>query len=78
MTKSVKFIWSKWLKIAHTIGNFQGQVILTIFYFIFLWPPAIAIKFFLDPLKLKAQRRKSSFNNFIYEDKNTQQAQKQY
>ena len=40
----LKWLWSKWLPIARAIGNFQGQVILSIFYLLILLPVGIIMR----------------------------------
>ncbi len=78
MEKAIRAIWAKWLRIGHAIGNFQGQVILTIFYFIFLWPLGIVFRLFQDPLNTKKAGGHTTFGKFVYEDKTAQSARKQY
>jgi hypothetical protein len=46
-------VWAWWKKIARVIGDFNARVILTIFYFIFLAPFALAVRFLSDPLAIK-------------------------
>ena len=46
-------LWSKWKALAARIGNFQGRVILTVFYFLFVTPLGLAVRLFSDPLRLK-------------------------
>jgi hypothetical protein len=50
----LKQLWEKWKILAHKIGDFQARLILMIFYFVLLAPFALVIKFFSDPLRLKA------------------------
>ena len=38
------FLWGKWKKIAYVIGLFNSRVILTVIYFLFLWPFAVVAK----------------------------------
>jgi hypothetical protein len=46
-------LWSKWKALAARIGNFQGRVILTVFYFVFVTPLGVAVRLFSDPLHIK-------------------------
>jgi hypothetical protein len=45
--------WKWWKRIARIIGDFNARVILTIFYFIFLAPFALAVRSLSDPLAIK-------------------------
>lgn len=54
--KTLKNLWEQWKKITVKIGNFQGRIILTLLYFIFVTPIAIYLKLFYDPLKLKKSK----------------------
>jgi uncharacterized membrane protein YbhN (UPF0104 family) len=42
-----------WKRLAHTIGNFQARVLLTVFYGIIVFPLGIIARLFLDPLRIK-------------------------
>lgn len=46
-------LWEGWKRIAQKIGDFNARVILTLFYFILLFPFAILLKIFTDPLEIK-------------------------
>lgn len=76
--KLLKSAWAAWLKITKAIGNFQAQVLFTIFYFVLIFPLGIAIRFFSDPLNMKTKKINSNFNKWehIQDDINT--AQKPY
>jgi hypothetical protein len=45
-------IWEAWKKFAKKIGEFNGRVILTLFYFIFIVPVSLLVKM-KDPLAIK-------------------------
>ncbi len=49
-------IWEAWKKIAKKIGDFNSRVILTVFYFVFITPISIPIKF-KDPLGIKNKKQ---------------------
>jgi hypothetical protein len=46
-------IWNRWKPIAQVIGDFQARIILTLFYFIFVTPFGVVVRFLSDPLQLK-------------------------
>lgn len=49
----LKRAWEAWKKIAHKIGAFQSRVLLSVLYVILIIPFSLAVKFFIDPLRLK-------------------------
>jgi hypothetical protein len=51
--------WERWKAVAKKIGNFQGRVILTIFYILVVPFFAVVVKVFKDPLHLRASSGKS-------------------
>jgi hypothetical protein len=53
MPSFIRRSWIWWKRIARIIGDFNARVILTLFYFIFLAPFALAIRFLTDPLAIK-------------------------
>lgn len=65
----LKPFWNRWLKVAHIIGNFQAQVILTIFYFIFVLPFGAVLRLFADPLRLKHVRTRAKSNFQVWTHK---------
>lgn len=71
-------LWKKWLKIAHVIGNFQGQVILTVFYFLIMGPFGIAFRIFTDPLRMKGKVVKSNFETWKHPKGDIETAKHQY
>jgi hypothetical protein len=42
-----------WKRLAHTIGNLQARLLLTVFYGIIVFPVGVVVRLFLDPLRLK-------------------------
>ena len=46
-------LWQAWKRIAKKIANFQARVLLGIFYFVFLFPFALLLKWFADPLTIR-------------------------
>jgi len=48
-------MWEGWKRIARKIGDFNARVILTLFYFIPLFPFAVLVKLFTDPLGIKGK-----------------------
>ena len=77
----LKFLWRKWLVVAHAIGNFQAQVLLSFFYIIFILPLGLVFRFFSDPLRLKLAKdstRATSFEKWEHPKESLEEARKQY
>ncbi|MDO8487671.1 MAG: hypothetical protein Q7S45_05235 [Candidatus Curtissbacteria bacterium] len=74
----LKLLWKKWLKVAHVIGNFQAQVILTIFYFVIAAPFGLVSRYFGDSLNMKPRRMRSNFNKWDHPKDDLQSAHRQY
>ncbi len=72
------WLWKKWLKIAHIIGNFQAQVILTIFYFVIVSPLGIANRFFGDSLNMKSRKIKSNFGKWDHPNDDLESIHRQF
>jgi hypothetical protein len=71
-------LWVGWKKIARTIGDFNARVILTLFYFIFLAPFALAVRFLSDPLAIKNKSAPSWGGKSPSEEPVMEQARKQF
>lgn len=74
----LKRLWKRWLVIAHIIGNFQAQVILTVFYFVIVAPLGLLIRFFGDSLDIKPKRMKSNFGKWDHPKESLESARKQF
>jgi len=55
----MKKILHNWGNFSKRMGSFQSRIILSLFFFIFVSPFAIAVKIFSDPLNIKYQTTKS-------------------
>jgi len=51
----LKSLWQNWKDYSKRMGSFQTRIMLSLFYFIFVSPFALAVKMFSDPLKIKKQ-----------------------
>ncbi|HVZ67610.1 MAG TPA: hypothetical protein VG917_05125 [Patescibacteria group bacterium] len=75
----LKKIWSTWLKVGKKIGNFQAQVLFTIFYFLVLFPVGLAIGIFSDSLNIKQKKKtKSNFDKWDHPEEDIYLANKPY
>lgn len=52
-TGKLKYIWTKWKAFSQRMGSFQSKIILSLFFFLFVTPFALGVKFFSDPLRIK-------------------------
>lgn len=76
--KILHILWKKWLVIAKVIGNFQGQLILTIFYFLLFFPLGIFFRFFADKLDIKSKKGKTEFKKWIHEHSSLTDVRQQF
>ena len=79
--KYIKIVWRKWLPIAQIIGNFNAQVILTIFYLIIILPLGLAYRLFADPLRMRRGqilKRKTNFEKWEHPKESLEEAHRQY
>ncbi len=74
----LKHLWKRWLTIAKIIGNFQAQIVFTLFYFLILWIVGIIVRLTSDPLHLKKKSIKSNFILWQHPVESLEQAGKQY
>jgi hypothetical protein len=51
----LKALWRKWLVVAHAIGRVNSHIIMMLVYFVFMMPFAMAVRWFTDPLRLRAE-----------------------
>ncbi len=56
-----KKLWHSWKDFSQRMGNFQSRILLSLFFFIFISPFALAVKVFSDPLNLKNNSKKSQW-----------------
>ena len=76
----IKSVWKKWLIVARAIGNFQAQVIFSIFYIVFLSMMGIIFRFFLDALKIKKLNspKQSNFHKWVNKNETLIESRKQF
>jgi hypothetical protein len=48
----VKQAWQAWRSVAHSVGNFQARVLLTVFYVVLVFPFGIVVRSFSDSLRI--------------------------
>jgi hypothetical protein len=51
----LRAVWRKWLVVAHAIGRVNSHIIMMLVYFVFMTPFAMAVRWFADPLRLRAE-----------------------
>lgn len=73
----LKKIWRRWLPIAKAIGNFQSQLILSLFYLVIFMPLGIFFRIFADPYAAK-KRSRSNFIKWEHPKENLEEARRQY
>lgn len=55
MLKKLRVFWENWKKFGRKVADFQGRVLLTLFYYTILLPIGLVMRFITDPFKLKTQ-----------------------
>lgn len=58
-TNLFKKLWQSWKNFSNRMGSFQSRIMLSLFFFTFVSPFALAVKMFSDPLNIKHQSSKS-------------------
>ena len=48
-----KNLWRSWKNFSSRMGSFQSRIILSLFFFFFVFPFALVVKIFSDPLRIK-------------------------
>ena len=71
-------LWVGWKIFAFRMGNFQGRLILLLFYFTIVTPFGIINRFFRDPLYLKKPSGDSFWFTRTPPDKKIEDARRQY
>jgi hypothetical protein len=78
----VKLAWRKWQGVARIIGDFQSQVILSLFYIILLSIVGLIYRFFGDPLDIKNKKlnskNKSNFKPWAHQEDTVVTSRKQF
>ena len=73
-----KKIWGIWSAFSLRMGNFQGRLILLLFYFSIFAPFGIIYKLFRDPLHLRSSSEKSLWVTLSKTDETIENARRQY
>ena len=60
-TNLFKKLWHSWKDFSQRMGSFQSRILLSLFFFIFISPFALAVKVFSDPLNIKNNTKKSQW-----------------
>ncbi len=51
-------LWEWWKRVARRLGDVQARVLLSLVYFLVIGPFALAVRFWGDPLAIKARSRR--------------------
>ncbi len=70
--------WRTWKSFAHEMGNYQGRVLMALFYFAIVTPFAVLLKVFSDPLKVHDVPDQSSWAPRSDGDTTIEQARRQF
>ncbi len=70
-------VWTRWLKIAGVIGDFQARVILSLFYVVIVLPFGLGVRVFGDPLKIR-RRRETGWTDFAARAETVEEGKRQF
>ena len=73
----LKKFWRWWKPVAQAIGNFQAQLILSIFYVVLFSLVGIVYRILSDPFNMR-KKVKSSFGPWAYPKDTIETAHRQY
>ena len=73
----LKQAWALWKRFGHWMGNLLGRVVLTLLYFTIVLPYGLAMRWFSDPLHMKAPTAGSFWHARPEVEASLEQAQKQ-
>lgn len=57
----LRWAWDGWKAFGAAMGNYQGRMLFTFFYFVVVAPFGLGLRLFSDPLTLRPGRRTSSW-----------------
>lgn len=69
--------WKRWMRIAEVVGDFQARVVLSLFYFLIVFPFGMAVRLFGDPLKIRG-RRETGWSTFVERARTGKEGQRQF
>ena len=73
----LKWLWNRWMAIAKPIGNFQSQVIISVFYLVILSIVGVPFRLFSDPFKMRS-KLKSNFDKWEHPKETLVSAHRQF
>ncbi|MFQ6109801.1 MAG: hypothetical protein ACE5L7_09660 [Candidatus Aminicenantales bacterium] len=56
-------LWQKWKNFSLRMGNFHSRIMLSLLFFVFVSPFALAVKIFADPLHIKHRSTQSHWHS---------------
>ena len=71
-------IWHAWKRFALRLGNYQGRLILTFFYFLVVTPFGVLVRLFSDPLEIKYKTAPSFWANRPEDSPDLNEARRQF
>lgn len=55
--EALRKVWEAWKRFGHFMGDLIGRLVLTVFYFTLFMPFGLGVRFFGDPLAIRARDR---------------------
>jgi hypothetical protein len=69
--------WKSTKAVLKKIGFFQGRILLSLFYYIFIVPPGLLVRMFSDPLGVKA-RPESFWKEWEFTSRTKEEMERQF
>jgi hypothetical protein len=55
--EALRKVWQAWKRFGQFMGDLIGRLVLTVFYFTLFMPFGLGVRFFGDPLAMRAHGR---------------------
>ena len=75
---ALRRLWESWKALAAAIGNYQGRLLLAIFYFIIFTPWGLLTRLLGDPLEVKRSSAQSFWRERVKPIGDIEEAQRQF
>ena len=69
--------WTRWIRVATVIGDFQARVVLSLFYFLIVLPFGLAVRLFADPLGIR-KKRHTAWTDYAMPAQTVDEARRQF
>ena len=71
-------IWHAWKRFSRRLGNYQGRLFLTLFYFLVITPFGALVRLFSDPLQIRSNTAPSFWVGRAEDSPHLDEARRQF